>query len=133
MVQVSRSLLSYISYRRVRGTIISLSRNTVCKPTPVVRIRVRRSVIRIRIGDPAIRIRIVVRPTNDTARIETVHRNIFLWRAVFLSSDRFVLRFHVFSFFYHLISIIFLSFGFLKASRPPTFAPETEEALSALA
>ena len=50
-----------------RSWIFSLYNFIVCKPRPVVRVRVRGGVVRIRVGDPAVRIRIVVRPTNDTA------------------------------------------------------------------
>ena len=42
-------------------------------------------------------------------------------------------RFFVLSFFHYFISIIFLPFDGLKASRPPWFAYEIEEATSAYA
>lgn len=38
------------------------------EPTTVVRVRVRRSVVRVRISEAAIRIRVVARPQNHTAR-----------------------------------------------------------------
>ena len=42
----------------------------VCKPRPVVRVRVRRCVVRIRIGDTRIGVTVVIRPGEDTT-VET--------------------------------------------------------------
>lgn len=130
-----RSLAHYFFTSRINmkeERFFRLNVYTVCKPTPVVRIRVRRSVIRIRISETAIRIRIVVRTPNDTARKETVHHFIFLRRAVSLTSDRSVFRFPVFPHNYST-KIIFLPLEGLKASRPPLPAFELEEALLAYA
>lgn len=46
-----------------RGTIVKLN---VCKPTTVVRIRVRERIVRIRVGETAIGVSVVVRTTNRT-------------------------------------------------------------------
>lgn len=92
----------------------------VCKPRPVVRVRVRRCVVRIRIRDPAIGVTVVVRPTEHTTVRD--HPPLSFFQGGGLENrPRRALRFSVVSLFRFIALSVYscISISPLKARRDP--------------
>ena len=89
----------------------------VCKPRPVVRVRIRRCVIRIRIGDTRIGVTVIVRPgentTVETFRLSDAKISILIHRSsifAFFYQQRFTL--------FRFFRLWFLKFYFTPEGKP---------------